>query len=118
MYYKYYIKKHGDQFYFGLYPGNNNRQPIAISNDYPTEDHAKEEIELLRKLLSTDGSAFITSEEERGYFFDLKENELRMGFRRTKAIQSKYQVPKCIKRIYDNLDAPLKQPLGKDMTDI
>lgn len=118
MHYKYYVKRHGNQFYFGLYPGNNNRQPLAVSKDYQTGNDAKEGIEMLKKLLSHDKSAFTSFEEEKGFYFNLKENETELVFRRTKAIQDKYQVPKCINRIYHNSNAPLEVPKEKDSVDI
>lgn len=113
--YKYFIKSHGEMYYFGLYPNNNNRQPLAISTDYLKYENAKDGIELLKDLLKRDSNMFKMRKEERGYTFYLTDNEFQLAFFRSKVLYHRYEVLRCINRIYKNCEAPLKLNIERDI---
>ena len=106
--YKYYIKIHGHKYYFGLYPNNSNVQAIAISSDYSSYKDAKDAIQKLQSLLASSQNLFLVVKKENGYSFELGENEEGLAFFSEKMITHRYEVQKCIARIYKNYDSPLK----------
>ncbi|MBQ6677120.1 MAG: hypothetical protein IJM71_03630 [Clostridia bacterium] len=113
--YKYFIKPKGKSFYFGLYPNNNNRQPIAISGYYSTYKDAAYGIKQLKTLLDTKKNLFSIELKEKKYYFKLNKNECGLSFFRVLGIAQKSNVPKCINRINENYDAPLKENDEEDL---
>ncbi len=106
--YKYFIKKGGKGYYFGLFPNNNNNQPLAISGDYTTYKEAEEAIVDLKSLMKSSTELFHISKEDTGYFFKLIENDKGIVFHRDIAFPHRYEALHCIERVYKNFDAPLK----------
>ncbi len=113
--YKYFIKSHGKLLYFGLYPNNSNKIPLAISGDYTSYEDAKAGIAKLRKLLEQNSDMFMVRQEGISYYFDMVSNRYNLRFFRTKAIQHRYEVNHCINRIYKNYSAPIKANSEKDI---
>ena len=106
-YYKYFIRFHEGQYYFGLYPNNNNTQAIAISGDYPSYEDAKEGIYMLKQMLQSSPDSFLSYKGEDGYYFELKPNKYDLVFRRELALTHRYEIDDCIQRVYGNYNASL-----------
>lgn len=113
--YKYFIKSHENKYYFGLYPNNNNRQPLAISGDYLSIEDAKDGMEKLKRLLRESSRKFVLRKEKNGYYFDLADEKWQLTFTRSKALHHRYEVARCINRINQNFESPLKYNIEKDI---
>lgn len=107
-YYKYFIRVLDGQYYFGLYPNNNNKQAIAVSGNYSSFEDAKDGINKLKKMLKSSSDLFSYYKDENGYYFELKPNKAGIVFRRDLPLTHRYEISNCIKRIYANYDAPLR----------
>ena len=83
--YKYFIKKDGATYYFGLYPGNNNKQAMGVSGKYRTYQEAKDAIVVFQKLIKESlnpNAIFDIFTEDRKFGYNLIENEYAITFSR------------------------------------
>ncbi len=108
MNYKYYIKKLDNSYYYGLYPNNNNRQPVAVSGGYPSREDAKKGIEDLKNHLKENNNPFQISINEGKYYFELKANKKKLTFKRILGYTNRENAKKGIDNILKNVGAPLK----------
>ena len=104
--YKYYISHEKDGYKFGLYPNNNNKQWVVISNAYPTYQQAKVSMVIFQNRVALQQeNAFIIQKLEVGkYKLAFVDKQIEVAY------IEKYPslCKKKMERIIKNVNAPLE----------
>ena len=112
-YYKYIINIENGKYWFGLYPNNNNKQPLLESCVFDSLDICKNEIDIFKKsIIENDLKTYdnnIIKFVQKGKKFNFVYKIGSKIYSRKICLESREQLERDIKLIYDNINAPIKE---------
>lgn len=110
--YKYYIETENGQFYFGLFPNNQNSYPMGRSGLYSSRQEAERALDSFKNLLHRSNDIvglFDVVKVSNGHKFKLRDNEYNISFYRVHPYKPKSGLHNGLEAIKRNYNAELEE---------
>ena len=107
-YYKFCIVKHEKNYHFALYPNNNNKQALGLSNPYSSNADAEEGLYQFKQFVKLNSlilSNYLTIHKENKKYHG-KLNYEKGHFIQPIGYEKESEYKKWLERIIKNIDAP------------